>query len=119
MNYVPPKIRLNEAQQNEVIRVAELLKSCNYDIEVWSERLGYELIEVEAERIHPATAVLINNYIIVAKSVKLLMTMNIAHEHCHATFHADCITYREMHKFTAGRNEGQAIEFSRYVIEEL
>lgn len=117
MIYIPPLIRLNEAQQNEVIRVAELLKGCNFDLEVWSERLGYELIEVE--EIHPARAMLYDNYIIVAKATKLEMIMWIAHEHCHATFHADCITYKEMNKFLAGRNEGQAIEFSRCVVEEL
>ncbi len=118
MTWTPPTIILSAREKAEAQRIKALLTECNYDLDLWCSKLGYELrIVHEAMFTAPVVASMRGKKLYVVRTLlKEQMIEAIAHEHCHATFHAECVSYEELHEFTAGHDEGHAIAFEREVL---
>ena len=118
MRWSAPNVPLKKDEKKESIRLKMLLVESGNDLDVWCEKLGFDLKRVSDKvLVKPIVASFRGKRIYIVKGLlREEQVEAIAHEYCHSKYHADCIAYREQHPFSAGRDEGHAIAFAEAVL---
>lgn len=113
MKYLPPSNggTLKKSHLQVLAHAKQVLEACG-DLDVWCERLGFELVRTDLVT-HPARSFVLADIIFIPKGLtRQQEAWAIAHEYAHHKFHAPTTAFRTLDVYTINKHEREANLFA-------